>query len=94
MQREAYPRPTVHLNGVTHYTVRARRVKRSTNKNVRTPFVVGRGLAPAGLLNSRFCNDGTKAPPYKISAGKTCFMEDTPFSVLCFFLSVYRGENP
>ena len=32
---------------------------------VSTPFVVGRGLAPAGLLNSCFCNGGTKAPPYE-----------------------------
>ena len=62
-------------------------MKRSTNKNVRTPFVVGRGLAPAGLLNSRFCNGGTKAPPYKldISAGKTCFMVGA-HSVLLFLL--------
>ena len=79
-------RPTVHLKGVTHYTLRARRVKRSTNKTVRTPFVVGRGLAPAGLLNSCICNGGTKAPPYKvdISAGKTCFMGSTRSGWFCF----------
>ena len=47
---------------VTHYTLQARNVKRSMNKFVRTPFVVGRGLAPAGLLNSCFCNGGSEAP--------------------------------
>ena len=31
--REAYCRQTVHLKGVTHYTLQARRVKRSTNKS-------------------------------------------------------------
>ena len=43
MQRESFHRPTVHLKGVTHYTLQARRVKRSTNKIVRTPFVFSVG---------------------------------------------------
>ena len=42
-QRRLSYRPTVHLKGVTHYTLRARRVKRSTNKTVRTPFVFSAG---------------------------------------------------
>ena len=36
--REAHHHPTVHLKGVTHYTLRGRSVKRSTNKIARTPF--------------------------------------------------------
>ena len=38
MQREAHHHPTVHIKGVTHYTLRGRSVKRSTNKIARTPF--------------------------------------------------------
>ena len=39
-------RPIVHRKGVTHYTLQARRVKRSTNKTVRTPFLF-RQVKPA-----------------------------------------------
>ena len=46
-------RLTVYLKDVTHYTLRGRSVKRSTNKIARTPF--------------------------DFSAGKTCFMEATPW---------------
>ena len=31
-------RPAVHINGVTHYTLHSKTSKRSTYKNVRTPF--------------------------------------------------------
>jgi len=36
--REAHHHPTVHIKGVTHYTLRGSSVKRSTNKIARTPF--------------------------------------------------------
>ena len=35
--------PTIHLRGVTHYTLQARCAKKSTNKNIRTPFIISVG---------------------------------------------------
>ena len=37
-------------------------------------------------------NGGTKAPPYKISAGKTCFMEGTPSGVLFEFILILESN--
>ena len=34
--------------GVTHYTLRGKACEKEYEKFSRTPFVVGRGLAPAG----------------------------------------------
>ena len=44
---ESKARQIVHRKGVTHYTLQARRVKRSTDKIARTPFVIfSEGVAP------------------------------------------------
>ena len=39
----------------------------------------------AGLLNSCFCNSGSKPLPYEVAISKTCFMEGTPWAdFYCF----------
>ena len=43
--------PTIHLKGVTHYTLQARSVKRSTNKIVRTPFAFRKVLPLRVILS-------------------------------------------
>ena len=42
--REAHYRPTVHLKGVTHYTLQGKACEKEYEQTVRTPFVVGRGF--------------------------------------------------
>ena len=61
-------RLTVYLKDVTHYTLRGRSVKRSTNKIARTPF--------------------------DFLAGKTCFMEGTPWYLFfcAYFISIFQKQ--
>ena len=41
-QEKAYHRPTVHLKGATHYTLRdKRRVKKDREREILCPFAVG-----------------------------------------------------
>ena len=37
--REAYCHPTVHLKGVTHYTLQGKECEKEYEQNARTPFV-------------------------------------------------------
>ena len=40
---EAHYRPTVHLKGVTHYTLRSNACEKEYEQNARTPFVFAVG---------------------------------------------------
>ena len=65
-------RPTVYLKGVTHHTLLCNVCnKRTENFHVLCPFVVGANCVRPRAFTER---------PYEfdfLSAGKTCFMEDT-----------------
>ena len=43
-------RPTVHLKGVTHYTLQGKTCEKEYEQIVRTPFVVGRGFISRRFL--------------------------------------------
>jgi len=73
-------RPTVHLKGVTHYTLRGKACeKRTENFHVLCPFAVGANCVRPRAFTER---------PYEddfLSAGKTCFTAGTLSAV--FFYS-------
>ena len=47
---------------------------------------------PPFSLHISFVFGGSKPPPYKVAAGKTCFMEDTRYEVLFFLARVDKKD--
>ena len=78
-------RPIVRLKGVTHYTMHSKACKKDRERKNSLPF-----CCRAWVHSRRFVVlyrsffGGSKPPPYKVAAGKTCFMEGT--SSASFFI--------
>ena len=95
-----YYRLTVHLKGVTHYTLQSKTCEKEYEQIVRTPFAVGRGFISRRLLFYTACFSAAASHrPTIFATGKTCFMEGTPLRhpfimnhVMTFFL--YDREYP